>query len=184
MFKHITLEISLKPFKETNDEYIRNVCINVYKQWMSLIKNCETVSIMLWASDGSEILEYTGNEDEEISWCKYIGTANLPINPTGDDGIGPHKYKYLYTENPPVITYKIIKRIVEIFKEEGKKALPNCEILVGDTFDIGPEFAESDFKYNRHREICSGQRLDEFGFVDCTARLNADINPMQVIPMG
>lgn len=174
MYNHVTLEVSFKPFKQTDDRYIRNVCAGIFDQWKPLIKNCETVSIMFWASDGSEILEYTGNMDEEMEWCRYIGTANLPFNPTDDDSVSPHKYKYLYTENPPVITYGIMKRIVEIFKEEGKKALSNVKILVGDTFDIGPEFAQSDFKYKRHTEICTGQTLDKLGFVDCTATLNAD----------
>lgn len=174
MYKQVTLEVSFKPFKQTDEAYIRNVCSGVFKQWYALIKDCETVSIMFWASDGSEILEYTGNMEEEMEWCRYIGTANLPLNPTGDDAICPHKYKYFYTDNPPVITYKIMKDIVRIFKEEGKKLLPNAKILVGDTFDIGPEFAQSDFKYKRHTEICTGQTLDKHGFIDCTATLNAD----------
>ncbi|MEE0946958.1 MAG: hypothetical protein U0M42_09070 [Acutalibacteraceae bacterium] len=174
MYKHITLEVSFKPFKQTDDEYIRSVCNKIYTQWYPLIKDSETVSVMFWASDGSEILEYTGNMDEKMEWCQYIGTANLPFNPTGDDAICPHKYKYNYIDNPPVITYRVMKRIVELFKEEGKKLLPDAKILVGDTFDIGPEFAASDFKYNRHTEICTGQTLDRYGFVDCTATLHSD----------
>lgn len=174
MYKQVTLEVSFKPFKKTDDEYIRNVCKEVYTQWYALIKNCETVSIMFWASDGSEILEYTGNMDEKMEWGQYIGTANLTYNPTGDDAVSTHKYKYDYMKNPPVITYGTMKRIVELFKEEGKKILPNAKILVGDTFDIGPEFAVSDFKYKNHTEICTGQTLDRFGFVDCTATLHAD----------
>ena len=50
-------------------------------------------------------------------------------------------------ENPPVMTYGILKKIVSCIKEEGKKAFPDTEIRVGETFDIGPEFAISDFKY-------------------------------------
>lgn len=184
MYKHVTLEVSFKPFKETGEEYIRKVCAGIFDQWKPLIKNCETVSIMFWASDGSEILEYSGNMDEEMEWCRYIGTANLPFNPTDDDSISPHKYKYLYMENPPVFTYKIMKKMVQIFKEEGKKVVPGAKILVGDTFDIGPEFAQSDFKYNRHTEICTGQTLDRHGFVDCTATLNADSKKYAAYPDG
>ena len=50
-------------------------------------------------------------------------------------------------------------------KEEGKNAFPGSTIRVGATFDIGPEFAISDFKYRRHNEICSGAKLDTLGFV-------------------
>ncbi len=184
MYKHVTLEISFKPFIKTDDDFIRGICAGVFEQWKPLIKNCETVSVMFWAADGSEILEYNRDMNEEIEWCRYIGTANLPFNPTDDDAVCPHKYKYYYTENPPVITYGVMKRIVEIFKEEGRKALPKAKILVGDTFDIGPEFAESDFKYKRHTEICTGQTLDKLGFVDCTATLNADDRPYAAYPDG
>ena len=61
MFNSVTLEISLKPFKQTDDKYIEKVCKNVFEQWRPLIKDREKISIMLWASDGSEILDYTGD---------------------------------------------------------------------------------------------------------------------------
>lgn len=35
----------------------------------------------------------------------------------------------------------ILKSIVSAIKSEGKKAFPDAEITVGETFDIGPEFA-------------------------------------------
>ena len=70
------------------------------------------------------------------------------------------------------MTYKILKNIVAAFKEEGKKALPGAKITVGETFDIGPEFAVSDFKYNRHIEICGGSDAVG-GFIDSTALIAA-----------
>ncbi|MBE6769862.1 MAG: hypothetical protein E7548_03805 [Ruminococcaceae bacterium] len=174
MYKQVTLEVSLKPFKETSDAYIKSVCRKIFSQWQGLLKDCQTISIMLWAADGSEILDYAGKLDDEFQWACYIGNANLPLNTTGDDSISPHTYKYLYMENPPKMTYGILKKIVATLKAEGKKAFPDKNILVGHTFDIGPEFAISDFKYNRHKEICTGTKLDRLGFVDCTATLNAD----------
>ena len=57
MFRNVTLEISLKPFKETTNEYIRSVCRSVFEQWRPLIKKRETISIMMWSSDGSELLD-------------------------------------------------------------------------------------------------------------------------------
>ncbi|MBR4073724.1 MAG: hypothetical protein IKK24_07255, partial [Clostridia bacterium] len=103
---------------------------------------------------------------------------------TDDNSISPHEYKYYYNDNLPVFTYRILKKIVNFFKEEGKKILPDTEILVGHTFDIGPEFAISDFKYNRHTEICTGETLDKLGFIDCTALLNGDKHLYAAYPDG
>ena len=184
MYKQVTLEVSLKPFKLTDDDYIRAVCRKIFNQWQGLLKTCETVSIMLWASDGSEILDYAGKDTDEFQWACYIGNANLPLNTTGDDSISPHTNKYFYMENPPKMTYGILKKIVATLKAEGKKAFPDKNILVGHTFDIGPEFAISDFKYNRHNEICTGTKLDRLGFVDCTATLKGDNRPYAAFENG
>ena len=185
MFRTVNIEMSLKPFKKTDDEYIRKVCRNMFEQWRPLLKNRETVSVMLWTADGSEILDYAGNMEDEFEWSCYIGTANNPLISDEDDpDRSLHERKHYYTENPPVMTYGILNKIVSTIKVEGKKAFPNAVIRVGETFDIGPEFARSDFKYNRHPEISSGSRLDKFGFVDATALLNADSRPYAAYPDG
>ena len=54
MYKQVTLEVSLKPFKQTTDEYINSVCQKIFRQWYPLLKDAETVSVMLWAADGKE----------------------------------------------------------------------------------------------------------------------------------
>ena len=147
MFKTVNLEISLKPFKRTDDEYIRGVCQKVFEQWRPLLKGRETISIMLWVADGSEILDYAGDLEDKIEWCYFMGTANHPLlseNERKDTSI--HDRTQLYMENPPVITYRILKKIISTFKEEGKKAFPDAIIRVGETFDIGPEFSKSDFE--------------------------------------
>ena len=76
MFKEVTLEVSLKPFKKTDSEYIRKVCSGIFEQWKMLLKNRETISVMLWTGDGSEILDYSGNIDDAFEWARFIGTAN------------------------------------------------------------------------------------------------------------
>ena len=76
MFKTVNLEISLKPFKKTDDESIREVCRKVFEQWRPLLKGRETVSVMFWTADGSEILDYAGDLDDTFEWCCYLGTAN------------------------------------------------------------------------------------------------------------
>ena len=82
------------------------------------------------------------------------------------------------------MTYGVLKNIVGKIKQIGKELYPNSKITVGETFDIGPEFAVSDFKYNRHKEITSGQKLDTFGFVDATALLNGDNRRYAAYPEG
>ena len=68
-FKNITLEISLKPFYKTTTENIQMVCRKAFELWAPLLKDTDGVSIMLWSSDGSEILEYTGILDDEFEWA-------------------------------------------------------------------------------------------------------------------
>ena len=186
MFDFITLEMSLKPFKRTDDDYIRSVCRDVFSQWRPLLKNRKSISVLLWVGDGSEILDYGGDLDRAFEWAYFIGTANLPLAEPGDDpALSLHIKKQLYMENPPRMTYAILKRIVEIIKEEGRLAYPDAEIRVGETFDIGPEFAISDFKYNRHTEICSGTEMAEkIRFVDSTALLHSDTYAYAAYPQG
>ena len=185
MYKNVTLEVSLKPFKQTDPGSIRRVCREIFTQWRPLVKDCETVSVMLWTADGSEMLDYAGEPEEAFEWCRYLGTANLPYNDTGDDSVSLHERKYAYMENPPEMTYRILRTIVRSLKEAGEALLPGKKILVGNTFDIGPEFAVSDFKYNRHPEICAGSsRIDGKGFVDCTALLHADSRRYAAYPEG
>ena len=72
MFKSVTLEISLKPFKQTDAAYISSVCKKVFTQWQALLKDRETVSIMLWAADGKNYVAEHGLDVE-----KYDNTAKM-----------------------------------------------------------------------------------------------------------
>ena len=186
MFKNVTLELSLKPFKKTDDEYIKDVCAKIFTQWRPLLKNRESISIMLWTSDGSEILDYAGRPDDEFEWGRFWGTANKPYLAEGEPlETSLHNRTHSYLADAPKMTYAILKKIVSCLKEEGKKAFPDATIRVGDTFDIGPEFTKSDFKYKRHNEICSGTVLDgEFGFIDATATLDGDDRAYAAYPHG
>ena len=177
MLKNITLEMSVKPFKQVDDEYVEKVCRQVFEDWKPLVKDVECVSIMLWTADGSEILEYKGNMDEEFEWAKWIGGANPWKEYEHKDDpnkIGLHSSRYLYIENPPVFTYGVLKKIVSTIKRIGKEIFPNKTIRVGETFDIGPEFAESPFKYERHNEICKGQSMGPNCMICAHTFLHAD----------
>lgn len=185
MFKSITLEMSLKPFQETSEAYIRTVVRSAFEQWKPLLEDRESVSIMLWTSEGGEILDYTGELDKPFEWGYWYGHANMPMLSENDPPeTSLHERKQRYTEHPPVMTYRILQRIVSVIKEEGKRYFPHAVIRVGETFDIGPEFAISDFKYHRHPEACRGKGCGVYGLVDCTALLHADTYPYAAYPEG
>jgi len=179
MLKNITFECSLKPFKQLDDAYVRSVCETIFSDWKPLCQKTEMVSILLWVGDGSEILDYQGNLDAEFDWGMYAGSANTRVMtwyPARDpEREGLHARSYLYTDNPPVFTYAKLKKIIATLKEVGKEVLGEGKVIrVGATFDPGPEFANSSFKYERHREICTSSVMSTCNFVCAYATLHAD----------
>lgn len=183
--KNVSLEMSLKPFKRTDDAYLERVCRKLFEQWYALTKHADQVSVLLWTADGSEILEYKGDLDEEMEWARYVGgaTRRMDLNPHDPDRIGLHSRPYLYMDNPPVITYGLLRRIVGMLKRIGGER-NHKPIRVGATFDPGPEFAKSPFKYERHNEICGGDTMGARSFVCAHATLNADDHPYAGFPTG
>lgn len=183
-FNNITLEMSLKPFKKNDPAYIRSVCETVFRQWEPLLKYADTISVMLWTADGSEILDYSGNLSQPLEWGKYIGNpnTNYEVN-SGPKELTLHERAYTYMENPPEFTYKDLKFIVKTIKELGKEVTGKV-IRVGETFDPGPEFAKSPFKYERHPEICMANTMGAKSFVVCYATLNADDRAYAAYPDG
>lgn len=184
--KKITLEMSLKPFFSNKTEDIGSVCMTVFEQWRALLRHADEVSVMLWPADGSEILDYSGNLLDEMEWAKYIGGANPRME--WDQSVDPerrglHARYYLYRENPAVFTYQDLKNIVSVIKETGFQ-MTGKHIRVGETFDPGPEFAKSDFKYNRHNEICVGESMGRTSMVCCYGVLKGDNYPYAAYPDG
>ncbi len=183
-FQNISLEMSLKPFKVNDNEYIRKVSAEVFTQWSALIRQADTVSVMLWTSDGSEILDYKGNLNQPLEWAKYNGNPN-----SGKEvGSGPkeltiHERAYLYMENPPEFTYSDLKFIVQTLKEVGN-SITGKPVLVGATFDPGPEFAKSTIKYKKHPEILGGNAMGKKSMVSCYSVLNADNESYAGFPNG
>lgn len=187
MLKDITLEVSLKPFRKTEQVLTEQVCRQIFEQWKPLIKHAESVSIMLWSADGSELLDYRGEAEDTFEWAYFIGGANpregehLDIDP---DGLGLHTRNYLYRDNPPAMTYGILQKIVSTLKAVGKEFFPEKEIRVGTTFDPGPEFAISSFKYERHNEICLGNDMGHKTMVCAYAKLKEDHTSYAAYPEG
>ncbi len=173
--KNVTLEMSLKPFKQTDDAYITSIIEKLFDQWYALTKHADMASVLLWTADGSEILDYRGSMDDELEWARYVGgaTRKMALNPNDPDHIGLHSRPYLYMDNPPVITYGMLRHIVHKLKEIGTRRLGK-PVRVGATFDPGPEFAKSSFKYERHPEICCGDTMGASSFVCAHTVLNGD----------
>ncbi len=180
MFEEITLEVSLKPFKKTDESYIRTVCKKICEDWRALVSDASCVCVLFWAADGSEILDFRGNLDDSFEWAYWIGTGNQnpafsffkpEIDPDKSD---IHSQGHPYIDSPPVMTYRIFQNIIRIMRKTLTEAFPEKSVKIGAAFDPGPEFARSDFKYQRHPEICMGSDMGENSMVCSYSRLHAD----------
>lgn len=172
--KNVTLEMSLKPFRKLDEPFIRANARELFRQWWPLTRHAEMVSVLLWTADGSEILDYQGDLDQPIEWARYIGGANSKYEPgTGPKHLTLHQRPFYYRKDPPTIRYTDLKRIARILKEVGREETRK-PVRIGATFDPGPEFAKSEFKYKRHPEVCMGGTMGKGTFVCCYAVLNAD----------
>ena len=185
LMRNVTLEMSPKPFKVMDDEGIRSTCRELYRQWDALTRQAEMISVLLWTADGSEILEYRGQMDEQIEWARYAGMAN-PFRPapTGDpENLALHAAPILYTDDPPILTYGRLRQIVATLKRVGRR-MTGKPIRVGATFDPGDEFAFSPFKYVRHNEICLGHTRGKATFVCCYGVLKGEDRAYAGFPHG
>ncbi len=183
-FHNITLEASLKPFKVNEKEYIRAVATEMFTQWHSLLRHADTISVMLWTGDGSEILDYKGSPEQPLEWAKYMGNPNTRHEVgSGPEELSIHERAYLYLDSPPSFTYGDLKNIISALKEAGRR-VTGKPILAGATFDPGPEFAKSDFKYKKPPEILGGSAMGHKSFVDCYSVLKADSEAYAGFPSG
>lgn len=183
-FYNVTLEASLKPFKVNEKEYIRAVATEMFTQWQSLLRHTDTVSVMLWTGDGSEILDYKGTPSQPLEWAKYMGNPNTQHEVgSGPEELSIHERAYLYLENPPSFTYGDLRFIIQSLKEAGRR-ITGKPVRVGATFDPGPEFAKSEFKYKKHPEILGGSAMGHKSFVDCYSVLKEDKDSYAGFPNG
>lgn len=185
-FQTVTFEMSLKPFKDASDATMDTVCRRLFVQWLALCRHAHAVGVMLWAADGSEILDYRGSLADAFEWARWQGVAN-PHGPpfTGSDRrrASIHHLPRLYLDDPPVFTYGWLQRLGGRLKAIGAE-VTGLPVRVGATFDPGPEFALSSFKYTRHPEICMGDTMGKGSMVCCYATLKADTTPYAGFPHG
>lgn len=204
-FRDVQLELSLKPFWDPSPETRDAVLTELFEQWRPLLRFAESASVMLWIGDGSEILEYQGHLQSVLVWGHHIGSANEIgwHKPTGKprsdnpdhDAIGleaaagdperrgVHSRSYLYRPQPAEFTYGWLHELVNAIRDVGRR-VSGIPVLVGSTFDIGPEFAVSRFKYEWHPEICGGGQLFGGKFIRCDAKLHGDSRPYAGFPNG
>ncbi|MDR3709433.1 MAG: hypothetical protein P4L33_14120 [Capsulimonadaceae bacterium] len=179
--KRLILEMSLKPFYDTGNEAVEKVTGAIVRQWAPLIDQAQSVSVLFWTADGSEILEYDGRLTREIEWAKWIGIANTPPHDSGKRTL--HDVRVPYRDNPPAITYERLRAIVQTVKST-IASLTGKPVTLGTIFDPGPEFSESQFKYVRHKEIAGGATMGEGRWVSCAAVLKGDHTPYAAYPDG
>ena len=182
----VCLEMSLKPFKKLDDDYIESVCVKLFEQWKPLLVKATGAAVMFWTSDGSEILDYTGNINDEFEWGRYIGVGNPQCVDRSQGGLWDddrwvHVTPVIYTENPPVMHYSDLARIIATVKRVGKR-MTGFDIAVGETFDPGPEFAYSEFKFERYNELNKGQIMG--AWIHCAGTLKGDTRKYAAYPNG
>lgn len=187
LLDRVVLEMSLKPFSKTDDEWLRRVCGDVFGQWSNLLAKARTASVLLWISDGSEILTWRGEFDEPIAWAKYIGFCNTNYHAYTGNEFSTERTAQTYISKPPTITYRLLKTIVGLLKQIAKEEL-GLELSVGATFDPGPEFAPSHFKYQAHPEIIVDRNNSSIGEtiaeVNHASTLHADPTAYAAFPEG
>lgn len=173
---NLNLEVSLKPFLNLDSADIRAVCDRAIRQWMPQIREAASVSVMFWAADGSEILDYDGDLDSTFEWARHVGNANAfvhPVIPADPEGKSLHARAYLYREDADrLLSYREFAVVIRVWREA--LAAANKPARVGLTFDPGGEFAASSFKYERHREICLADTMGKASFACCYGILNSD----------
>lgn len=146
----VTLETSLKPFDAFDDASLRAGVEEMFTQWSTLLATAAECSLLLWISDGSEILDWAGDLDAPVVWADTIGFNNVDAEPYGEHK-EPERVAVRYRDDPPALGYDRIRSLVRIIRETGeRRGIPT---RVGATFDPGPEFAASAFKFRRHPEI-------------------------------
>lgn len=184
--KRVAIELSLKPFGCNDGRSYDECARHVITAWRPLCEAGAEVSFMLWVADGSDILEWSGNLEQPLEWARYIGFCNHARDAYGGSHHGPERNAIPYVPHPAEMRFADLKAIVAALRGAGGELLQR-PISIGATFDPGPEFAESPFKYSRHREIIVPKRVGgrpTFPMVDAAATLHADAQPYAAYPRG
>ncbi|HUT58023.1 MAG TPA: hypothetical protein VNA25_09265 [Phycisphaerae bacterium] len=185
--ERLTLELGAKVFTKLDAASIRRRCREALDGWRPLIADAQRVCVLLWIGDGDEIFNWRGRLDDRINWNDTIGFNNQKY------GAYPRSRHYEawppnhYMPHPPRLTYRHIRRIVQSLKAAAREMF-GIALEVGETVDAGPEFVESEFKFERHPELLKGGPKSEFPksmvFLCCYAKMKADRFPYAGFPRG
>ncbi|MBP5542881.1 MAG: hypothetical protein ILM98_02295 [Kiritimatiellae bacterium] len=183
--RNITLEISSKALVAHGP---REAARTMFRQWRGLADKAGQISVLLWTADGSELLDWSGDFSDTFEWACWCGCANhcpQPENPTPRQRRNTHQFpaKMFPEEVCAPRPYAWLRDAVAAIRAAAREELGR-EVRVGTTFDNGPEFAISDFKYNRHREVMLGNTLYPGSFLVCSASLHADTRRYAAFPTG
>lgn len=198
--RNVTLEISAKALvggrasASARSESPRSVAAAyaaaraALRQWRPLADRASQVSVLLWTSDGSELLDWSGDFADTFEWACWCGCANhhpRPENPTPRQRRNVHQFpvRVFPGEIAAPLPYAWLRDAVAAIRAAARDELGR-EIRVGTTFDNGPEFAISDFKYRRHREVMLGETIFPGSFLVCSASLHADARRYAAFPDG
>jgi hypothetical protein len=157
----------------------------LFTQWRAVLDTAEHCSVLFWTADGSELLDWRNDLDETFEWASSIGGSNAAASPYARD-MGDDWHAQPYLQSIPTLSYRLLRGLVSTCKAVAREL--GLEITVGATFDPGPEFAESSFKYTRHPEIMARSREislgSEINMVQASAELHADEREYAGYPDG
>lgn len=144
IFRRGTLEFGPKSLIQKDDAFLDNFFTELFRTYRQLLKHCDTVSLVCWLGDGTEMLQYNGTPDQVVPWSFWQGFAH----PVGD----PPRPPVLYKDHPIELCVDDVRRIIGAARRACAAVLdkPFSFIL---PFDPGSEFIESPFRYEHHPEI-------------------------------
>lgn len=185
-FERVVLETSLKPFRSFVDADIRETALEIAKQWMPLLDSAHSAAVLLWIADGSELLDWAGRDGDEVEWARWVGFNNTAADPYGHN-VTPDRWAKPYREDAPALDYASIRRVVAGVRAAVHE-LSGLPVEIGATMDSGPEFAQSNFKYERHQEMLADGASSGVGRVIRMVRpwnlLNSDDRVYAEYPNG
>ena len=176
--KRVALEINFRIFDNMSDKEIERVCRRALSSWGRLIEQSDNVSVLFWGSHGDEITAFDGNMNKKLNWARYIGFCNLDKNAYPVDVSHYWNLSAIpYRKNPPIVTYRDVKNIVDTFKRLSKE-MYNKKLFAGTSYCASPEFIEDDWKFKIHPELITNGPASKYkrtlAFVDFAKRMHAD----------
>ncbi len=152
--ERLVLESSLKPFTDSMPGGIRSTCQRIWTIWRPLIERVDQLAVMLWVGSGDEIFTWTGDEDQPLPWANQIGFCNYHRRGAYDPKNRHYRLNRAvpYVARLPALRFRDLRDIVRSLRRTARQAFGR-PIEVGATVDPGPEFVDSPFRYEAHREL-------------------------------